>query len=224
MLPPHPSSRIPVKHVRQGQREATSLKQKGVVSGLVDTVGNVADAAKGLPLIGKLASAASPILRIGSSLLGALGLSKPQSEDTIRAIKWKPGDHHLASQGVIPGHIFSVDQGNAVTTTPGEFGSEIDEETVEGICRASAIMHVFNWAVTQAAGTVVYCTPCTISQLYENVSPFVYLTHQAWVAQLCQQWLADLIFDLDVYGTQFHKGKLRFMFVPNETTITGIGQ
>jgi len=211
---------MPVKHVLQ--TEATRMRKEGVVSGLINQVGNVATAASGLPIVGSVASAAAPILKMGSKLLGAFGLSKPQSEDTIKAIKWKPGDHHLTSQGVIPGHVLSVDQGQAVTMKPGEFGSEIDEMSVEAICRAPAILSVFAWSTSNVAGTVLYNAPCCISQAKSAGSNVVYLTHQAWVAQLCQLWLADLIFDLDVYGTQFHKGKLRFIFTPND--YAGVAQ
>jgi hypothetical protein len=44
-----------------------------------------------------------------------------------------------------------------------------------------------------------------------------------WMAAMCQNWLADLIFDFDFYNTHYHRGKLRFSYVPMDYGTYKVG-
>jgi hypothetical protein len=119
-------------------------------------------------------------------------------------------------------HLFTLDQGCGVDTVPGEFGSSLDEMSVPAIMRIPSIIDDFDWSTSDVTGKVLYKAPCTISQCIVQGED-VYMTPQMWVASTMQNWLASLIFDFDVYGTHFHKGKLRFIYAPMDTGAYNVG-
>jgi len=115
-----------------------------------------------------------------------------------------------------------MDQGCGVDTVPGEFGSMMDEMSIEAICRINSIISDFDWTTSDVTGKILWKAPCTISQAIIQGED-VYMSPQMWVASLMQNWLASLIFDFDVYGTHFHKGKLRFIYAPMDSGTYSVG-
>jgi hypothetical protein len=67
--------------------ESTQMQKKGTISGLLSTTSKLAMVASAIPGIGEAAAVAAPLLKLGSSLAGAFGLSKPVSDKPVRAIK-----------------------------------------------------------------------------------------------------------------------------------------
>jgi hypothetical protein len=213
------NEKLPQMHA---DTESSKIRKNGAISGILNTAGKVATVASGIPVIGTVASTIAPFLKIGSSIAGALGLSKPPNDKPVTAVKWKPGDGHLSAQGSNPMHLFTLDQGCGVDTVSGEFGSNMDEMSVQAIMRIPSIIGDFDWSTSDVTGKILYRAPCTISQCIIQGDD-VYMTPQMWLASTMQNWLASLIFDFDVYGTHFHKGKLRFIYAPMDEGTHNVG-
>jgi len=116
-----------------------------------------------------------------------------------------------------------MDYGAEVETIEGEFGSKMDEMARDTIMREPNIIDAFSWSTTDEVGKVLWTAPCTISQFIKTGSNTLLMTHQMWMASLFQNWIGDLIFDFDVYGTHFHRGKLRFTYVPCDYIGPAVG-
>jgi hypothetical protein len=203
---------------RTKPREAQAMKKKGVISGILDTGSKIATVAQGIPVIGGVASAAAPLLKIGSALAGLLGLSKPQDDTPLVAVKWKPAASHLTSEGTTLSHQYTIHEGASVTTTDANFGSNIDEMAIEAIMRSPNIIADFNVSTSMPARYVLYQKPLNlmhIERVGAEIDNACLLTHQAWIASLCNNWNAKLNFDFDAYLTHFHRVKLRFIVLPN---------
>lgn len=213
---------IPEKHMLTSKRKSRTVDEgqaqskKGVVSGLLETGSKIATIASGIPVIGSAASAIAPILNIGSKLAGAFGFSKTINHDPVRAIKFKPGDGQLNSQGVLPSHQFTINADAAVTSDDSPFGSGMDEMTIEEICRVPNMFDSFVVTKTQNPGTVLAKYSVQPVQYIVDGTSQLYLTHQAWVAAYFQTWLASIVFHFDSFQTSFHYVKLRFLYVPGD--------
>jgi hypothetical protein len=203
--------------------ESVRAEKGGKISGILDVGAKIATVASGIPVIGTVASVAAPLLSMGAKLAGMFGFAKPSSDKPIRAIKYKPGDSHLASEGVLSSHIFSVQEGCAVEGGQNPFGSKADEMSFDAIMQTPSIIKTFSVTTAQAAKTIVYKAPLTISQ-YNAISTSDFeMTHQMWVASLFAAWNGTLNFDFDAFVTHFHRVKLRFIVVPNENVSNAVG-
>lgn len=221
VLKDHASITLPVT---QSKRETDTMRG-GVISGILQTGSKIATVASGIPGVGAIASAAAPLLGIGSALAAAFGLSKPISDKPITAVKILPGDSHLTNEGVLASHEFTINQGCSVDSTYAPFGSAADEMSIEAIMKTPNILTSFSLSTTNPARHIVAEIPLTLHQ-YTVVNPnngTVDFTHQAWIASLFNQWNASLNFDFDLYLSHFHRVKLRFLVLPNyyENFVSG---
>lgn len=204
--------------------ESTQMQKKGTISGLLSTTSKLAMVASAIPGIGEAAAVAAPLLKLGSSLAGAFGLSKPVSDKPVRAIKWKPASDALTSEGVLDCHEFTINKSVGVDAQERPFGSEIDEMTVEAIMKVPNIISTFNVSIAMPSRFVVYKRSLNLIQLNPfGVTSGAYLTHQAWLTTLFKQWIANLNFDFDCYMTHFHRVKLRFIVLPGVYDTPAVG-
>lgn len=206
-----------------GKREVVQQEKKGKLSGILDAGSKVATIAAGVPVIGSVAAAAAPILSIGSKIAGLFGFSKTIAEKPIRPIRIKPADAHLSNEGVLPSHTFAITGNTSVKTDSGQFGSEADEMAIRFLERSTAIIADFRVATSTPVNTVVYAVPCTIAQYEREVGGEYFFTHQTWLANVMEKWLATLLFDINFTGNGFHVAKLRMSFNPNDTGLYEAG-
>jgi hypothetical protein len=199
------------------QSEALSM-QKGAISGILNKGQAVAKIATGIPKIGAVAAAAAPLLGIAGKLAAMFGLSKPLNDQPVRAIKYKPGDGHLANEGVLPSHTLTLNQGCSVSSENNPFGSAADEMALSAIMKSPNIIGSFSVSTANPARFVLYQSALNLTK-FETVGVLtpdhIRMTHQTWVASLFNQWNASLIFGFDAYLTHFHRVKLRFIVLPN---------
>jgi hypothetical protein len=212
---------IPSKHMLK--TESGKMVQSGSISGALAEGSKIARAASGLPLIGGTVGAAAPILSAAANVAGALGYSKPSNDSPVTAVKWKQGDGHLSSQAVMPDHVYSLDQGNVIATDYPAFSTDLDEMSVDYIMRCPNILDdkIFKITDTQQPREILQRFPLTINPIVYDES--VYLSQQAWVSAMCQNWIASLHFDFDVYLTMFHNVKLRFLVAVNDYGTYAVG-
>lgn len=207
----------------QGKKEVVAQEKKGKISGMLEAGGKIATIASGVPVIGSVAAAAAPILSVGSKIAGLLGFSKTIAEKPIRPVRWKPADSHLTNEGVLPSHSLALTGNTTVKTTDGSFGSEMDEMAVSFVERSTAIIADFRVATSTPVNSVVYAVPCTITH-FETSGNDYYFTHQTWLANTMEKWMASLIFDINFAGNPFHMVKLRISFNPGDRGTYEVGE
>lgn len=209
---------IPRTQSKNSSREASQIRKGGTISGILSAGSKIAQVASGIPVIGGVASAAAPLLGIGSTIAGLFGLSKPPEDKPFCAVKWKPADCHLTSEGLTQSHQFTINSGCSVSSTDVPFGSKADEMAVAAIMQTPNIIGSFNVSTSNPARFVVYQKHLNLFQ-FERIGVeadrTALFTHQAWVSNLFGMWNATLNFDFDAYITHFHRVKLRFLVLPN---------
>lgn len=212
---------LPVKHVYKS--EANNMVTYGSVAGALMEGSKIATAAAGLPVVGSAAASAAPILKTAANIAGACGYSKPTNDQPVTPVKWKQGDGQLTAQNAIPHHVYTLDQENKLATDYAAFGTQFDEMSIDYIMGCPNILtdKIFTISSDQEPRKVLAKFPLVINPVVEGDK--LYLTQQAWVSNTCQNWLANLQFDFDVYLTMFHNVKLRFLIALNDYNTYNIG-
>lgn len=198
----------------ESNREAKQM-QGGIISGILGQGSKIAQVASGIPGIGAVASAAAPLLAIGSNLAAMFGLSKPLDDKPITAVKIKPSDSQLTSEGIIPSNQFTINSGCSVDSSYNPFGSGVDEMATEAIMKTPNILGEMLISTAMPARYVVAKYYLTLQQYLAVNTTDIHPTHQFWLSNLFNQWNASLNFDFDLYLTHFHRVKLRFLVLPN---------
>lgn len=87
---------------------------------------------------------------------------------------------------------------------------------LEYICRTPNYLTQFQWTTAQPTGTTLqsFHIRMPVWSIAVNEGERYHFTHQGWISTMFQYWMATMVFDFDVFCTQFHNGKLRFGIVP----------
>lgn len=212
----------------QGLSEASKFLTSGVLSQTASAVSGVANMLSGIPVIGNIASAVSPIAGALANVFSSFGWSKPVNDKPPHQLKIQPGASSITADGVFNGHEITFCTGNTVKTDNGSFGSQLDEMDIDYIMRSPNTIDVFPISTEMLPGTVLARYPidlCKWNQL-ETTGPYYdrrfFLTHQTMVTHLFRWWMATCIFDFEAYMTKFHNVRLRFTVIPGATDSTDL--
>lgn len=141
---------------------------------------------------------------------------KKMSQKPVKSVKWVPGMNQLNKDGEDISHSLSMSRNNEVRKSKGQFGTGLDEMTIDHIGKSQQIISVERVSTSDVANTVVFARPCTIVDFME-IDGKVFLTHQSWIAMKAQKWAAKLHFEITTYINNFHSVTLRAIFNANDT-------
>jgi hypothetical protein len=221
------------------QMEQQVQQKKGILSGVLSTASAISSSASNLPFVGSAASAVTPLLTIGSNLLGALGFCKPINQQPTNPLRQNPFSDHLVAEGqdVAAGTTYHLN--NTVKASPGDFGTDIDEMCIETVARREQIIPMQSSAKTVESGKFVRSVTNTLPPrslvALIPISPAFWLTpvdvesdnyvsayptHFSWLYSFFSYWSATVKLRFIFAMTGFHKVQLRFVFIPGATPPT----
>lgn len=212
----------------EGLSEASKFLSSGVLSQTASAVSGVANMLSGIPVIGNIASAVSPIAGALANVFSSFGWSKPVNDKPPHQLKIQPGASSITADGVYNGHEITFCTGNTVRTDNGSFGSQLDEMDIDYIMRSPNTIDIFPISTEMAPGTVLARYPIDLCKWFqlETTGPYYdrrfFLTHQTMVAHLFRWWMATCVFDFEAYMTKFHNVRLRFTVIPGATNSTDL--
>lgn len=214
--------------ITEGLSEASKFLQSGVLSQTASAVSGVANMLSGIPVIGNIASAVSPIAGALANVFSSFGWSKPVNDKPPHQLKIQPGTSSITADGVYNGHEITFCTGNTVKTDNGSFGSQLDEMDIDYIMRSPNTIDIFPITTEMTPGTVLARYPIDLCKWFQLETTGAYydrrffLTHQTMVAHLFRWWMATCIFDFEAYMTKFHNVRLRFTVIPGATDSTDL--
>jgi hypothetical protein len=125
-------------------------------------------------------------------------------------------------------HSFGMNSNNFVKTDLGTYGSSEEELNFSHIISRPNYLTNFQISNSDTYRSVLAAIPMdgfagdvpTSALTTSNIS----LTHQGFIMNLFDSWLASINLDIHVFATQFHSVKLRFVVAPGHYTssITGL--
>lgn len=207
---------------KRGKTEAQATS--GGLSGISHAIGASAKLLSNVPVVGGLASVVSPIADLASGIFSAFGFSKPQTEEPTKLVKLQVAPHHITCDGVSNAHTLGVQTMNKITEFPGIYGSSTDDMSFDKIVRHPNYIGSLTLTTAQTRGTVVGSYQITsmlgsvgMYPAPPNIGLFT-LTHQTWINNFFKYWLAQVVFDFNIFTTSLHSIKLRFACVPGHFT------
>lgn len=157
----------------------------------------------------------------------------PRLVNTVAVARRKlmPAAANINSNEPQISHSFGINSNNFVDTEMGTFGSSVDELAFSHIISHPNYVANFSISASMNYRDVVLALPMDgfagiIPNFTGPVTVFsdITLTHQAFILNLFENWLASINLNTHLFATQFHSVKLRFVVAPGHYTsnISGL--
>jgi hypothetical protein len=219
----------------------------GPVSRIASAVAQVTGRLADVPVIGKFARAT----HIGAGALAQVasifGFTNTPVIDSIPARIPMPGPHIASAEVGAQIQKLTLDPKQELSVDPTLHGlDDTDQMAISNICTIPSALTTTGWSTSDAVGEVIFNANVS-PMLFARVpildggsvvrSHRVYHTPMSYVGMMFTHWRGDIIFDIEVVCTKFHKGRLKIAWDPlgsggssalNEntvyTTILDIGE
>jgi hypothetical protein len=201
----------------------------GAVSRPASAIANVAGLLKGVPIIGRFATAtqmgASAVSSI-AKLFGWTNVPVIKDVDPLKPLAIPP----IASTEIgYPVEKLTLDSKNELSVDPTTVGlANTDDLVISEFVQRDSFICQTTWDTSQASDTILYTSLVTPFQF--DIDPTVnntkvYFTPVAYIAKLFGEWRGDLIFRFHFVASPYHKGRVRISYDPQGypgTTISTV--
>ena len=194
----------------------------GPVSGPASTVAKIAGMVKGVPIIGKFATATEMGARAVSGIAKLFGFTNvPVIESTL---PYRPSPFpQLASPELgYPVEKLTLDAKNELSIDPTIVGlSAHDELSIESFVTRQSFLVSTPWSTATAVDTPLFTskvTPCMWLGGSNSGDTNQY-TPLGLASRMFNSWRGDIIFTFRFIASPFHKGRVRISYDPYGTAV-----
>jgi hypothetical protein len=210
----------------------------------------IAGAMRGLgsvPVIGKFARATEIGANALAGMAAIFGFTNTPIIDGVHAVVPLGAPHLASSEISTPIQKLTLDPKQELSVDPSMHGiSSKDEMIISNIVSKSSILTILDWSTTEAVDTVKFNTRVNpglfdlasiVNGSSVEKSVRIYHTPMSYLGFAFTHWRGDIVFDIEIVCTKFHKGRLKVSWDPvldtgnvaldeNQvyTTIIDIGQ
>jgi len=196
----------------------------GPVSAPARAVATAANALSSLPVIGKFAKATSIGAGALASVASLFGFTNTPVIDNVHAVVPVAGIHLASSEIGTPVQKLSLDPKQELSIDPTMHGlSSCDEMSIDYIAKKKSTLVMDGWSTTDGVGTVIFNARVS-PMLFGRVEILdggavvranrVYHTSLSYLGMMFQHWRGDIVFEIEVVCTKFHKGRLKIAWDP----------
>lgn len=201
--------------------EAAASKPSAIAS----TVASAAALLTKIPIIGPFALATQIAANAASGILKIFGWSNPPVISGVHAIINKYAWSNPSPLVSIQDDVLALDPKNEVTIDPRAVGvGPVDELCIAKFCARPTILDTVIWSPSDAQGNVLLSVPVAPAHfraqwLALTSSPSVpcarvTMPPYTYAANLFQQWRGDMVIELEVICSAFHRGRLAVLWDP----------
>lgn len=194
----------------------------GPVSGPASTVAKIAGMVKGVPIIGKFATATEMGARAVSGIAKLFGFTNVPVIDVTHPYRPSPFPQFASPEIGYPVEKLTMDAKNELSIDPTVVGlPPHDELAIEHFTTRQSYLTSASWSTSTAVDTPLFTskvTPCMWvgSSATGAISQY---TPMGTVAQLFKSWRGDIIFTFRFIASPFHKGRVRVSYDPYGTAV-----
>lgn len=196
----------------------------GPISRVASAAANVASKLENVPVIGKFARASN----IGASAIAGIasifGFTNTPIIDGVHTFTPAPGAHLASAEISTAVQKLSLDPKQELSIDPTMHGlSSEDEMSIKYITSKKSALVMDGWSTSDTTGTVIFNARVNPA-MFGSVSIVdagvveraerVYHTPVSYLSSLFQHWRGDVIFEIQVICTKFHKGRLKIAWDP----------
>lgn len=208
--------------VAQARREEKEKSEKGVVSGVMESVSGIAGALVSVPEIGELAAGVS----VGAGVIGAVasmfGYCNPNTQQALTPIVTRY--NNLANtHGLNDTQVLSVFPDNVAKSGVKYMGSHEAITDIMDVMQTPMI--VFGnvpWTGDQIASSQIISWQNGPSQLAAAGSGFTIPSFVNFVSTAFQYWRGSIRYHISIVASQMHVGRMRISWVPDVTTVAAL--
>ncbi len=196
----------------------------GPVSRVASSIAAATSALSSVPVIGKFARATTIGAGAIADVASIFGFTNTPVTDDVPARMPMPGPPIASAEigSQIQKLTLDPKQELSIDPTLHGVGSE-DEMALSNIVTKPSVLTTTGWSTTDTIGTVIFnanVSPMLFSRVAINDAGAVlrahrvYHTPMSYVGMMFQHWRGDVIFDIEVLCTKFHKGRLKISWDP----------
>lgn len=191
---------------------------KGIVSKPASAIARSTGLLSSMPIIGPFMTATSVAASAVSNIASLFGYSKVPVLDDVKPFKNLPF-HGLAVSDISDcTEKLSVDSKNELTINNTCIGDNCaDPLIISNFVQRSSYLTQFTWSASDAASSLLwntYVSPYMYTYTSGTGQGFINGTPSWLVSNMFSYWRGDIIFDLKVIASQYHKGRLRVSWDP----------
>lgn len=196
----------------------------GVISAPASAIAEVSRHLESVPIIGKFARATTIGANAIAQVASLFGFTNVPNISDVAGYVPSPAIHLATSQISTPIQKLTLDPKQEISLDPTLHGlSSEDELCIKKIVERESTLTMAGWNTADAIGTVIFnadVSPMLFVRVPINdsggtlKSNRVYHTPLSYLGMLFQLWRGDIIFDIDVVCTKFHKGRLKIAWDP----------
>lgn len=197
----------------------------GPVSYPASAIARVSRALEQIPFISKFARATTIAASGLAQVASIFGFTNVPVISDIHAYTPMPFSHLASSEISTAVQKLTLDPKQELSIDPSLHGlSGVDEMCIKHIVSQPTVLHVFDWTTANNQDDVL-CNFLVNPSQYDYAlvngagavlrSRRIYHTWLSYLAQIFTHWRGDIIFDVEVVCTKFHKGRLQISWDPN---------
>lgn len=205
--------------------EINQANSKGVVSGPATTIQKIAGVLSGVPYIGPYATATSMIASAVGRVATMFGYCKPTV--TKAPEPYRPVPISTLALCNVPdvSNKLTVDHKQELTIDPAVMGvGDTDPLSITSIAMTESYLNTFTWNQGTAPESMLLSMrvdPCLFREVpFLNQLSAYYLPGMASAALPFKYWTGSLKFRFQFICSAFHKGRVKIVYDPRQTTST----
>lgn len=202
----------------------------GVISKPASALASVSSKLESIPVIGKFARATTIGANALASVASIFGFTNVPVIEDVHAIMPGVAPHMASAQIGTALQKLAYDPKTELSIDPSlhGLGSE-DELCIKSIIQRKSFLCMANWATTDLVGVVTFNCAVSPALFYTTVitkdaggtaAYRTYHTPLSYVNQMFANWRGDMVFEIEVICTKFHKGRLKITWDPLGSTGT----
>lgn len=202
----------------------------GVISSVASAVAKFSTSYASVPIIGRYARATSIGAGAVSKIAHLFGYTNTPVITDIKAFQPTLGPNLATSEIGSQVTKLTLDPKQELSIDPTLHGLSNDDEMalVHILTRPSTLV-ITDWRTVDTVGTVMFCAAVSPMLFQQFVVPTlgsssayrIYSTPMSYVGAMFTHWRGDIVFDIEVVCTKFHKGRLKISWDPHYSGTVG---
>lgn len=195
----------------------------GPVSSISSTIARIAGLVKGVPIIGKFATATEMGANAVTGIAKLFGFTNVPVIDNVVPFRNTAFPQLASTEIGFPVEKLTIDSKNELTIDPSAVGlPPYDELAIEHLVTRESFLTKFTWDTTHGVDRPLFTTRVNPMQ-FAMANDLVYMTPLAMVSNLFRSWRGDVIYTFKVVASPYHKGRLQIAYDPVNDSVQTTG-
>lgn len=222
MLAGAPSGSMPiiaedeVLHHLEAQSEMTQKTERGLISGVAETISTIAGALEPYSLMSPLMSVIKRGSRTISNVARGLGYCYPLSQESTSRVKLnQPMLSHVA--GLDNAVVLAARPDACVSPCYDFMGSSAQEMDLGYVCGTPSLLNIFEWRASNVGKLGQIIVTPSLCGSYSHTSKYraIYPTMLSYVSRNFVYWRGSINYYFNITCSAFHSGRMMVLYDPH---------